>query len=107
MKALIQIKSSHCEGFFAIGMVKKIMFKRNAPILVLIFIVVGGVWYSLASGHSLFGRKPLRIDSRCYGVDVPKTIKYSQTENFCSCVHIGGHVSKEENYKYCASRFSN
>jgi hypothetical protein len=83
------------------------MLKRNAPILVLICIVVGGVWYSLSSGNSLFGRKPLRIDSRCYGVDVPKTIKYNQTENFCSCVHIGGHVSKEENYKYCVSRFSN
>lgn len=84
----------------------KLILKRNALILFLLCIVIAGVWYSFTSGHSLFGRKPLRIDSRCYGVDVPKTIKYNQTENFCSCVHIGGHVSKEENYKYCVSRFS-
>ena len=53
----------------------------------------------------MLGRKPARIDSRCYGVDVPKTIQYNDAELFCSCVHANGHVSKEENYKYCVSRF--
>lgn len=81
------------------------MFRKNSSILTLIFVVLGGIFYSIYGLNSFFLRKPVRIDSRCYGVDVPKTIKYNEMENFCSCVHIGGHVSKEENYKYCVSRF--
>ena len=81
------------------------MFRKNSSILTLIFVVLGGIFYSIYGLNSFLPRKPVRIDSRCYGVDVTKTIKYNEMENFCSCVHIGGHVSKEENYKYCVSRF--
>ena len=75
------------------------------PIFILLFTIIGGIWYSISSGSSVLGRKLARIDSRCYGVDVPKTIQYSDAELFCSCVHANGHVSKEENYKYCVGRF--
>jgi len=82
------------------------MLKKHSSILTLIVIVCGGIFYSMYSSNSLFPRKPVRLDSRCYGVDVPRLIKYNQIENFCSCVHVGGHVSKEENYKYCVNLFN-
>ncbi len=77
---------------------------RN-PVVTLILIVAGAIWYSIYGGHFFLARKPARIDSRCYNVDVPKEIKYKDAELFCSCVHAGGHVSKEENYKYCVNKF--
>lgn len=78
---------------------------RN-PVVTLILIVVGAIWYSIYGGHSLLVQKPARIDSSCYNVDVPEKIKYKDAELFCSCVHSGGHVSKEENYKYCVNKFT-
>ena len=101
-KALKLIKSSPNGGLFYRN---KIMFKKNSPIIFLIITVVGGIWYSVSGDSSVLGRKLNRTDSRCYGVDVPESVKYNKTEFFCSCVHAGGHVSKEENYKYCANRF--
>jgi len=78
---------------------------RN-PVVTLILIVVGAIWYSIYGGHSFLARKPSQIDAACYGVDVPESIKYNKAELFCSCVHAGGHVSKEENYKYCVNKFT-
>ena len=82
------------------------MLRKNSPILFLIITVAGGIIYSIYSGNSLLVRKPLMLDSRCYNVDVPKSIKYNKVELFCSCVHAGGHVSKDENYKYCLNKFT-
>ena len=82
------------------------MIKNNFPIIVLFTIVIFGVWYSIYSGNDVLSRKPSLIDSRCYGIDVPSTIKYNQSELFCSCVHAGGHISKDENINYCTKKFS-
>jgi len=102
VKALDRFKSSPNGGLFCR---EKIMFKNNSPIIFIIITVVGGIWYSVSGDNSILARKPTRIDSACYGVDVPESIKYNKAELFCSCVHAGGHVSKEENYKYCVNRF--
>lgn len=82
------------------------MLKKNSPILMLIITVVGALIYSVYGGSNLFLRKPSMVDSKCYGVDVPSSVKYHKAELFCSCIHVGGHVSKEENYKYCLDRFT-
>lgn len=82
------------------------MFKGNLPIFILIAVVIGGIYYSINSGNSLLVRKPPMLDSKCYGVDVPNSVKISDMANFCSCIKVGGHVSKEENYNYCLNRFN-
>ena len=53
------------------------MLKKHSPILTLIVIVCGGIFYSIYSSNSLFPRKPVRLDSRCYDVDISKSIKYN------------------------------
>ena len=81
------------------------LLKNNSPILILLIIVIWGVLYSL-TGNSIFVRKPSVLESECYGIDVPDSIKANKTRYFCSCVRMGGHVSKEENYKYCVNQFT-
>lgn len=82
------------------------MFKGNYPIIILIAVVAGGIYYSINSGNSLIVRKPLMLDSKCYGIDVPKSVKVGDMANFCSCIKAGGHVSREANYNYCLNRFN-
>ena len=79
--------------------------KNNFPIIVLFLMVVGGFAYPFYSGKWLVANRLSDIDSKCYGVDVPESITYNKAILFCSCVHANGHVSKEENYKYCERKF--
>ena len=79
------------------------LLKNNLPILILLIIVIGS--YSLAE-NSIFVRKPSVLESECYGIDIPDSIKANKTRYFCSCVRMGGHVSKEENYKYCVNQLT-
>lgn len=82
------------------------MLKGHSAILILIAIVVGGIYYSINSANSLLVRKPFMLDSKCYGVNVAKSLKLSDMANFCACIKMGGHVSKAENYKYCLNQFN-
>lgn len=81
------------------------MLKGNLEIIILVGIVIGGIYYSINRGESLWVRKPILLDSTCYGVDVPNSIKLSNVEHFCSCIKMGGHVSQQENTKYCVKQF--
>ncbi len=80
------------------------MLKQSYPVFVLLAVVIGGVIYSFKSGHSIFAKKPGMSDSRCYGINVPETVPYHQSDLFCSCVRTAGHTSKAELYAYCAAK---
>lgn len=80
--------------------------KSNFPIIVLIFIVVGGFAYPFYSGEWIIPSRLGESDAKCYNVDVPSTIKYNQVELFCSCIHSVQIEDKQEKYKYCANKLN-
>nr|WP_277603399.1 hypothetical protein [Acinetobacter dispersus] len=84
----------------------KKFIKNNAPIFVLILIIIGGFVYAFKVDDRILVPSIGQTDLQCAGVAVPNEIKYGDGNLFCSCIRLSNHQTVQERYNYCVNKFT-